>query len=122
MINNVDIQGIIASEIRSGLTRDGSAWAKFSLVHHDYKKASHFFYVTLWGKGVEAFLKYFSKGSHVLIGKGRIVQKTWEENGSKRYSTEIESNEWHFCGQSTSSQQGQQPGSTSAFSDDDIPF
>lgn len=44
--------------------------------------------VAVWGKAAENCSAHLRKGSMVYIG-GRLKTRTWEDNGVKRYATEI---------------------------------
>jgi single-strand DNA-binding protein len=44
--------------------------------------------INVWGKQAENCGKYLSKGSQVYV-EGRLQTRSWEDNGQKKYSTEI---------------------------------
>ncbi len=44
--------------------------------------------VVLWKKQAENAAKYLAKGSVVYV-QGRIETRSWDDNGQKRYATEI---------------------------------
>lgn len=44
--------------------------------------------VTVWGKRGEALHKILAKGRSIYV-EGRIQTRSWEKDGDKRYSTEI---------------------------------
>lgn len=53
--------------------------------------------VTVWGKTAEHCAKYLSKGSQVYV-EGRLQTRSWEDNGQKKYSTEIVAQTVQFLG------------------------
>jgi len=89
--------------------------------------------VVVWGKLAELCGKYLSKGRQVYV-EGRLQTRSWEDQqGQKKYSTEIVANTVQFLGpnQSVNAQQGhaedfgtQNFGPEPAFdnSADEIPF
>lgn len=88
--------------------------------------------VVVWGKLAELCGKYLSKGRQAYV-EGRLQTRSWEDQqGVKKYTTEIVANTVQFLGGATgagtsSSQQGsdysQDYGAEPAFdASDDIPF
>jgi single-strand DNA-binding protein len=54
--------------------------------------------VVVWGKLAELCGKYLSKGRQVYV-EGRLQTRSWEDNqGQKKYSTEIVANTVQFLG------------------------
>lgn len=57
-----------------------------------------FFNFTSFGKTAETMSKFLKKGSEVLI-QGRLQTRTWEDNeGKKRYATDVIVDSFEFCG------------------------
>lgn len=57
-----------------------------------------FFNFTAFGKTGEAMSKFLKKGSEVLI-QGRLQTRSWEDNeGKKRYATDVIVESFEFCG------------------------
>ena len=55
-----------------------------------------FFNVTAWQNTAEFIAKYFRKGSAICVC-GRIQNRSWtDQNGQKRYTTDIIADEAHF--------------------------
>lgn len=99
--------------------------------------------ITVWGKLAEICGKYLSKGRQVYV-EGRLQTRSWEDNGQKKYATEIVASTVQFLGsaqsensssygsQSASGNQNQSSGNDFNFSDfgpepsfnqnEDIPF
>ena len=75
-----------------------------------------FFNVTAWQNTAEFIAKYFRKGSAICIC-GRIQNRTWvDQNGQKRYVTDIIAEEANFV-ESRNTQDGQAAyGATDAYS------
>lgn len=53
--------------------------------------------VAVWGKLAEICGKYLSKGRQVYV-EGRLQTRSWEDNGQKKYSTEIVATTVQFLG------------------------
>jgi single-strand DNA-binding protein len=57
--------------------------------------------VVVWGKQAELCGKYLSKGRQVYI-EGRLQTRSWEDNqGQKRYTTEVVATNIQFLGGQT---------------------
>ena len=101
-------------------------------------QTADFINIVAWGKTGEFCSKYFKKGQQVGI-IGRIQTRSWEDNqGQKRYATEVIAEETYFADSKRDSYQegsfdytfGAEPqatnsGDTSDFevsSGDDLPF
>jgi single-strand DNA-binding protein len=87
--------------------------------------------VIFWGKLAELAGKYLSKGRQVYV-EGKLQTRSWEENGQKRYATEIIGSSMQFLGDAGSKQGGPSQGQggyndygqppTGFNADDEIPF
>ena len=91
--------------------------------------------VVIWGRQAENCCKYLRKGSPVFI-EGRLQNRSWEDqNGQKRYATEVVASNVQFLGNKPSDGQGEhrsdtpQPSATSSNAEmsngsglDDVPF
>ncbi|MBC7464970.1 MAG: single-stranded DNA-binding protein [Bdellovibrio sp.] len=53
--------------------------------------------IVVWGKLAEICGKYLSKGRQVYV-EGRLQTRSWEDNGQKKYSTEIVASTVQFLG------------------------
>lgn len=53
--------------------------------------------IAVWGKLAEICGKYLSKGRQVYV-EGRLQTRSWEDNGVKKYSTEIVATTVQFLG------------------------
>lgn len=61
--------------------------AKFSIATKG-RGESEWHNIVVWGKSAEICEKYLSKGSQVGID-GEIKTRSWEQDGQKKYTTEI---------------------------------
>lgn len=64
--------------------------------------------IVVWGKLAEICGKYLAKGRQVYV-EGRLQTRSWEDNGQKKYSTEIVASTVQFLGSAnneTSQSQG----------------
>ena len=59
-------------------------------------KQCDFITVVAWRQTAEFICKYFGKGSAILIC-GELQTRSWEQNGQKRYATEVVASEVSFC-------------------------
>ena len=100
-------------------------------------QTADFINIVAWGKTGEFCSKYFKKGQQVAV-VGRIQTRTWEDQqGQKRYVTEVVAEETYFADSKRDSQgagnfdntfggdTGASSGDTSDFevsSGDDLPF
>lgn len=89
--------------------------------------------VNIWGKQAENCNKYLSKGSQVYV-EGKIETRSWDDDqGNKRYSTEIVANNIQFLQTNkdtnealqnahAANENGASVASDVNFASDDIPF
>ena len=99
-------------------TQNGKAVCNFTLAIDDgwgEKKKTYFIPVTCWEKLAEACGNNLVKGQKVAV-MGTLTQRTYEQNGEKRYAYEVVAREVEFGEKARGAQ-----GSTSV-SDEDIPF
>ena len=64
--------------------------------------------VVVWGKLAEICGKYLAKGRQVYV-EGKLQTRSWEDNGQKKYSTEIVASTVQFLG-STNAEAGASAG------------
>lgn len=57
--------------------------------------------IVVWGKLAEICGKYLAKGRQVYV-EGRLQTRSWEDNGQKKYSTEIVASTVQFLGSANS--------------------
>lgn len=96
-LNKAFIAGNLTADPEKKVTEKGTTIVNFSIASNRYyttsdgekKQDTEFHDVVFFGKTAENIAKYLSKGSSALV-EGRIQTRSWEDdNGNKRYSTEI---------------------------------
>jgi single-strand DNA-binding protein len=101
--NKVILMGNMTADPELKQTTAGTSVCSFSLaVNRPFTKAEQgqqtvdFLNIVTWGKRAEFVARYFKKGSNVLVC-GRLQTRTWVDNqGQKRYATEIVADEVSF--------------------------
>ena len=97
-MNSVVLIGRLARDPELRFTASGKAVATFSVaVNRMYskEKEADFFNVVVWGKPAENCANYLSKGR--LVGlQGRLQSRSYEQNGDKRYVTEVVADQVEF--------------------------
>lgn len=104
MLNKVILQGRLTKDPELKSTQSGTSVASFSLaVERDYKekdgsKATDFLNIIAWRGTADFVAKYFHKGDMCLV-EGSIQTRSYEDqNGQKRYVTEVIASGVNFCG------------------------
>ena len=140
-INKVILIGRLGADPEMRYTQSGAAVATLSVATSEHWKSkdgqkeskTEWHRVVLWSKLAELASQYLSKGRQVYL-EGRLQTRSWDDkDGQKRYTTEIVANSMQFLGgasdeRSTSASQDMppdmppMPGSSSADTEDDIPF
>ena len=82
--------------------------------------------VIFFNKQAEIINQYVNKGSKIYV-EGRLQTRSWEQDGVKRYTTEIVASEFQFLDSKGDSNQQSQGGQQAALKPDDgfsdsIPF
>lgn len=147
MINNVVLQGKLGKDIDLKYTQSGKAVGSVSIaVTRDFKDANgnretDWINLVFWGKTAETVANYFKKGDEILV-IGRLQVRNYEDQqGNKKYITEIvvgnfsfpggkskESPQRNSSGNSYSNNRNSKPnadpfsGSSIDIGDDDLPF
>jgi len=139
-INKAILIGRLGSDPEVRYTPNGAAVANFSIATSEEwkdkdtgekKERTEWHRIVAWRKLGELCGEYLSKGRQVYI-EGRIQTRSWDDqNGNKKYTTEIIATDVQFLGGrdsgDTSRPQGppvpEYPGTpASGPDDDDIPF
>ena len=111
--NEVHLAGLLARDPELRYTTSGKAVANFT-VATTYEKHNEFHRCTAWEEKAERLMEKFKKGSYIKLA-GRLQTRSWEQNGAKRYSTEVVV--WNFSdGKTEKNLHGVE------VSDEDIPF
>lgn len=100
--NKVSLIGRLGAHPEFMVTENGKSLARFSLaVQSNFKdksgqwqKDTQWHNINAWGKTAELVKKLLTKGQEIIV-EGRIVNRSFEtKTGEKRYSTNIEMNEF----------------------------
>ena len=100
--NKVILMGRLTADPELKQTQSGTAVVSFNLAvdrryNKDEEKKCDFITVVAWKQTAEFICKYFKKGSAILLC-GELQTRSWEDNnGNKRYATEVVANEVSFC-------------------------
>lgn len=99
--NHVQLIGNVGQEPTVTDLESGKKVARFSLATNEYYKNekgekvqnTEWHNVVAWGKTAEIIEKYASKGKEIGVS-GKLKSRSYEDNdGIKRYVTEVEANE-----------------------------
>ncbi len=99
-LNEVRLIGRLGKDPEMRYTASGAAVTTFTLATNRYTKAADgtgqeetdWHTIVLWDKLAETSNTYLRKGAQVFVG-GRIQTRSWEQDGVKRFKTEIIANE-----------------------------
>ena len=114
-VNKFHLVGRLGADPETKTFQGGSVTTKLSVgttehwVDKEGKKCEEtdWFKVVVWGKLAEICAKHLSKGREVYV-EGKLKNRSWEgEDGKKRYSTEVVSNNVQFLGTKPAGSGGQ---------------
>ena len=92
MLNHITIMGRLTRDPELRRTGSGTAVANFSVAcDRDFSKEKEVDFIdcTAWRQTADFVATYFRKGSSILV-EGAPQNRSWEDqNGQKRYATEI---------------------------------
>lgn len=100
--NKVILMGRLTADPELKQTQSGTAVTSFNLaVDRKYSKSEEkkcdFITVVAWRQAAEFICKSFTKGQAMLVC-GELQTRSWEDQqGNKRYATEVVVNEVNFC-------------------------
>lgn len=96
------------------------------------EKQTDFLPVVAWGKTAELVTKYFRKGSMIAVEGAVNIRSYTDQNGAKRYVTEINAEKVHFCGSNSQTSNANEASTGATFAPpkmedfdanaDDLPF
>jgi len=87
-VNKVILVGRLGKDPELKSTQNGKCFAKFSLATQEGER-TEWHSIVAWEKTAELAASYLAKGSQVYI-EGRLATRTWDdEQGNKKYMTEI---------------------------------
>ena len=101
-MNKVELLGRLTKDPEIRYTQSNTPVASFTLaVNRRFAKEGEqqadFINIVAWNKTAEFCGKYFKKGSQIAL-VGRIQTRNWEDdNGQKRYATEVVAEEVYFA-------------------------
>ena len=99
--NKVILGGRLTADPELKTTQSGVSYARFKIaVNRPYQKdkdsETDFFDVIAWRQTAEFVRKYFAKGSSICV-TGSVQNRSWTDNdGNKRYATDIVADEVTF--------------------------
>lgn len=114
-MNKAIVMGRLGQDPELRYTQGGTAVTNLSIATTEYSKGedgnrkemTEWHKVQCWGKQAENCAKYLAKGRQVLV-EGRLTTRSWEDqNGNKKYSTEIVASNVQFIGGSNDNESGQ---------------
>jgi single-strand DNA-binding protein len=101
--NKVILMGRLVASPTIKDTTSGKTVSRFSLaVEREFSKEENgkrkvdFHKIVAWGALAEYAATYFHKGDPCLV-EGELQNRSWDENGNKRYMTEVEARKIRFC-------------------------
>lgn len=130
MLNSAILMGRLTRDVELRQTDAGTSVCRFSIaVDNGYgeNKKTDFINCVAFKGTAEFVAKYFSKGQMIALS-GRISTRSWDDNGTTRYATEVIAREVEFCGSKTESQTESNtsplpsPDGFFAVDDDSLPF
>lgn len=141
--NKVILIGNLCADPELKQTQNGVSVTSFSIAVgrrkvKDQEPQTDFINIVAWRNTAEFICKYFQKGKAILI-VGSIQTRSWDDqNGQKRYATEVVADEANFIEKKSESAAMQSPSQTANSSnspyssqsvgfeemtgDDDLPF
>jgi single-strand DNA-binding protein len=135
-INKVILLGRLGQDPELKYTQSGAAVCNFSIATSESwtdknsgqkQEKTTWHKIIVWGKLAELCNQYLSKGRQAFI-EGKIDHRSWEdENGNKKYSTEVIASTVQFIGgndqkQESNNQNEYSKPADEGFRNDDIPF
>lgn len=149
-VNKVIIIGRLGQEPELKYTPSGAAVCNFSVATSDSwtdkggqkQERTEWHRIVVWGKLAELCNQYLAKGRQVFV-EGSLQTRSWDDqNGQKRYTTEINARNIQFLGAGAAAGSGDradrssgmnqempdsfggdyQPATDANFTADDIPF
>ena len=105
--NKVILVGNMTADPELKQTQGGLSVSTFSIAVNrrfakDGEQACDFFNIVAWKQQAEFVCKYFKKGQAILVC-GQLQNRSWTDNqGQKRYATEVVADEVTFAGNASS--------------------
>lgn len=126
MINQVNLLGRLTKDVEVKHSPQGNPYGKFGVAtSHYYKKeeTTTFHNVVVFGQNALNCDKYLKKGDLVFIS-GRIENKSYEDNGVKKFFSQVVADQVKFMpkGKGSSDQSRNDTHKAPEYTDTDIPF
>ncbi|MFY0607197.1 MAG: single-stranded DNA-binding protein [Cyclobacteriaceae bacterium] len=94
--NNVQLIGRLGNDPQVKTFESGKKMASFSLATNDSYtnnkgekiEDTQWHQIVVWGNKVDIVEKYLQKGKEIAV-QGKLVNRSYESNGEKKYITEI---------------------------------
>jgi len=124
-LNKVMLIGRLGSEVKIHQFEDGNSIANFSLATSEYYKDKEtgdkvenveWHKIVAKNKLASICDKYLSKGDAIFV-EGKLHTRSWDDNGNKRYSTEILANKIEFLSSNNNKESNEW-----FISEEDLPF
>ncbi len=125
-LNKVMIIGNLGGDPEMRYTPNGAAVTNFSVAVNESwtsdgekKDRTEWFRVICWNKLAETAAVYLTKGRQVFV-EGRLQTRSWDDqNGQKRYATEVVASTVRFLGERGEPREQDAPYEPT---DEDVPF
>lgn len=103
--NSVQLIGRLGNDPEVRNFESGKKMASFSLATNEtyYNNKgekvtdTQWHNIVVWGKKVDVVENYLNKGSEIAM-EGKLINRSYEKDGEKKYVTEISLNELHMMG------------------------
>lgn len=104
-INKVILIGRLGRDPEIKYTANGTSVCNFSIATDErykdsggeYRERTEWHNIVMWSKLAEIAGQYLKKGSLVYI-EGKLQTRSWEQDGVKRYTTEVVATEMKMLG------------------------
>jgi single-strand DNA-binding protein len=121
--------GRLTKDIELRYTQSEKAVLSNSIASREGKDQTEFVNIVAWGKLAEMMKQYLSKGSMISF-TGRLQSRSYEQDGVKKYTTEIILNDVEFMDSKKDGAKSDQSSEKSGgfdvpdtnFEDNDLPF
>ena len=116
-LNKVILMGNMCADPELKQTQGGTSVCSFSIaVNRRFNKEEvDFITIVAWRQQAEFICKYFKKGQAIVV-VGELQTRNWTDNqGNKRYATEVVADEVSFGGNKGSSEEAKNGAPTQAY-------
>ena len=126
-MNKVMLIGNLTRDPELNQTSSGIAYCKMSIAvsrafaNADGEKQADFFNIVTWRGLAENCNKFLSKGKKIAVS-GRIEIRSYEQDGVKKYATDIVAEDVEFLSPKLESESKTNNKNTPQIEDDDLPF